>query len=232
MNSCFPYRWPPANLTFNIYFYLFLYLYITRITINDGTPHLKPPKKPKQKSRLWTASNKITGGLQLVCGRPTLALSSALVPQTISCSVCCYTLALYWCPRPVVTISAIIYRRNSQNELFIRLFIRRDQITFLPIRQQLDTNCVAVSDTIITTNNMLLFSCKHIARQLIYNKFDFGLFDVSGIIWNHCWHSVLLITKKLHRKFWARLFKTNDVVSKRFVKILNVNIWNMPIFLL
>ena len=29
------------------------------------------------------ASNKITGGLQLVCSRP-LALSSALVPQTLS----------------------------------------------------------------------------------------------------------------------------------------------------
>ena len=28
------------------------------------------------------------GGLQLVCGRPTLALSSALAPQTLSCSVC------------------------------------------------------------------------------------------------------------------------------------------------
>ena len=28
------------------------------------------------------------GGLQLVCGRPTLALSSALVPQTLSCLVC------------------------------------------------------------------------------------------------------------------------------------------------
>ena len=27
-------------------------------------------------------------GLQLVCGQPTLALSSALVPQTLSCSVC------------------------------------------------------------------------------------------------------------------------------------------------
>ena len=25
------------------------------------------------------------GGLQLVCGRPTLALSSALVPQTLGC---------------------------------------------------------------------------------------------------------------------------------------------------
>ena len=28
------------------------------------------------------------GGLQLVCGRPTLALNSALVPQTLSCLVC------------------------------------------------------------------------------------------------------------------------------------------------
>ena len=41
-----------------------------------------------QKCRLGTASNEITGGLQLVCGRPTLALSSALVPQTLSCLVC------------------------------------------------------------------------------------------------------------------------------------------------
>ena len=29
VNSCFPYRWPPASRTLNIYFYLFLYLYIT-----------------------------------------------------------------------------------------------------------------------------------------------------------------------------------------------------------
>ena len=36
----------------------------------------------------WDTGNKITGGLQLVCGQPTLALSSALVPQTLSCSVC------------------------------------------------------------------------------------------------------------------------------------------------
>ena len=29
VNSNFPYRWTPASLTFNNYFYLFLYLYIT-----------------------------------------------------------------------------------------------------------------------------------------------------------------------------------------------------------
>ena len=28
------------------------------------------------------------GGLQLVCGRPNLALSSVLVPHTLSCLVC------------------------------------------------------------------------------------------------------------------------------------------------
>ena len=88
VNSYFPYRWSLASLTINIYFYLFLYLYITRITINNGTPHLKTLKKPKQKSRLGTDSNKMTRGLQLVCGRPTLGLSSALVTQTLSCSVC------------------------------------------------------------------------------------------------------------------------------------------------
>ena len=38
VNSYFPYRWSPASLTINIYFYLFLYCYITKITINNGTP--------------------------------------------------------------------------------------------------------------------------------------------------------------------------------------------------
>ena len=47
-------------------------------------------KEPKHKCRLGTASNEITGGggLQLVCGRPTLVLSSALVAQTLSYSAC------------------------------------------------------------------------------------------------------------------------------------------------
>ena len=46
------------------------------------------PEETKQKCRLGTASNEITRGLQLVFGRPALALSSALVPQTLSCLVC------------------------------------------------------------------------------------------------------------------------------------------------
>ena len=44
VNSNCPYRWSPASLTFNNYFYLLLYLYITRITINNNTPHLQSSK--------------------------------------------------------------------------------------------------------------------------------------------------------------------------------------------
>ena len=85
VNSYFPHRWSPSSLTFNIYFHLFLYEYILRIMINNGTPHLKITTEPNQNSCLGTASNKITGGgggggLQLVCSRPTLDFSSALVP--------------------------------------------------------------------------------------------------------------------------------------------------------
>ena len=72
VNSNLPYRWSPANLTFNNYFY----------------PHLKSPKNQNRRAALGRPAIKITGGLQLVCGRPTLALSSALVPQTLRCLVC------------------------------------------------------------------------------------------------------------------------------------------------
>ena len=81
VNSNFPNRWSPASLTFNNYFYLFLYLYITWITINNNAPHLKSPKNQNRRAALGRPAIKITGGLELVCGRPTLALSSALVPQ-------------------------------------------------------------------------------------------------------------------------------------------------------
>ena len=59
----FPYRWSPAGLIFNIYFYLFLYLYITRITINNDTPHRKPPKNQNRRAAL---------------GRPAIKLLEAL----------------------------------------------------------------------------------------------------------------------------------------------------------
>ena len=64
VNSNFPYRWSPASLTFNVYFYLFSYLYITRITVNIITPHLKSPKNQNRGARPGTSSNKITGGLK------------------------------------------------------------------------------------------------------------------------------------------------------------------------
>ena len=50
--SYFPYRWSPASLTFNIYCYLSLYLYITRITINNGKPHLKSAKNQTRRAAL------------------------------------------------------------------------------------------------------------------------------------------------------------------------------------
>ena len=55
-------------------------------------PHLKSPKNQNRRADLGQPAIKMTGGggwgLQLVCGRPTLALSSALVPPTLSCLVC------------------------------------------------------------------------------------------------------------------------------------------------
>ena len=58
-------------------------MYKTGIKINNGTPQLKSPKN-QNREPVWTASNKITERLQLVCGRPTLALSSALVPRGLT----------------------------------------------------------------------------------------------------------------------------------------------------
>ena len=62
--------------------FFFPLVYKSRITFNTTS---KITKEPKQNSRLGTASNKIIaagwGGFSLVCGRPTLALSSALVHQ-------------------------------------------------------------------------------------------------------------------------------------------------------
>ena len=81
VNSNFPYRWSPASLTFNNYFYLFLYLYITWLTITNNAPHLKSPKNQNRKAALGRPAINITEGLELVCGRPTLALKSALVLQ-------------------------------------------------------------------------------------------------------------------------------------------------------
>ena len=82
VNSNFPNRWSPASLTFNNYFYLFLYLYITWITTNNNAPHLKSPKNQSRRAALGRPAIKITGGLQLVFGRPTLALSRLSVNLT------------------------------------------------------------------------------------------------------------------------------------------------------
>ena len=61
VNSNFPYRWSPASLTFNNYFYLFLYLYITRITIDNNAPHLKLPKNQDRRAALGRPAMKLLG---------------------------------------------------------------------------------------------------------------------------------------------------------------------------
>ena len=48
----FPIQVVTGCLTFNIYFYLFLYLHIIRLTINNGTPHLKSPKNKNRRAAL------------------------------------------------------------------------------------------------------------------------------------------------------------------------------------
>ena len=65
VNSYFQYRWPPASLTFNIYFFLFLYLYITGITINNGKPHHKLPKNQNRRAALGRPAIKFLGGFTL-----------------------------------------------------------------------------------------------------------------------------------------------------------------------
>ena len=52
VNNNFPYWRSPANLTFNIYFYLILYLCITRRTIYNNKPHLKSLKNQNTKEQV------------------------------------------------------------------------------------------------------------------------------------------------------------------------------------
>ena len=86
MNSNFPHRWSPASLTLNNYFLPSFIFIFNENNHKQQRATSKIIKEPKQKSRPCTASKEITGGgggLQLVCGRPTLALSSTLIPQTL-----------------------------------------------------------------------------------------------------------------------------------------------------
>ena len=58
----FPIQGSPASLTLNNYFYLFLYLYITRITINNNAPHFKSPKNQNRIAALGRPAMKLLGG--------------------------------------------------------------------------------------------------------------------------------------------------------------------------
>ena len=59
--SYFPYRWSAASLTISI-FNQFLYLYITTITINNSTPHLKSLNSKNRRAALERPAIKLLGG--------------------------------------------------------------------------------------------------------------------------------------------------------------------------
>ena len=62
VNSNFPNRWSSAGLTFNNHFYLFLCVYVTRITINNNTPHLKSHKNQNRRTALERPAMQLLAG--------------------------------------------------------------------------------------------------------------------------------------------------------------------------
>ena len=84
VNSNFPNRWSPVSLAFNNYFYLFLYLYITWITINNNAPHLKSPKNQNRRAALGRPAIKITGGLESSCELISVSINTSMQHR-----ICC-----------------------------------------------------------------------------------------------------------------------------------------------
>ena len=62
--------------------------------MNNNALHLKSPKNQNRRAAFGRLAIKLLGGggggggFQLVCDRPTLALSPALVPRTLCCLFC------------------------------------------------------------------------------------------------------------------------------------------------
>ena len=77
--------------------------------------------------------------------------------------------------------------------------------------------------------NQALFSSKDKSKKLKCRllQFLFGALRVNLLFLLPC---IFLTGKDYGILIWARLFKTKDVVSERFVKISNVSISYMPIF--
>ena len=84
----FPTQWSSASSIFNNYFYLFLYLYVTRITINNNTPHLKSPKNQNRRAALGRPAMKLLGGFNsFAVDQPSpLVLLSSTKPYNAICS--------------------------------------------------------------------------------------------------------------------------------------------------
>ena len=77
-----------ASLTLNIYFYLHLFLHLTRKTKHNQTPHLKPPKNQNRRAALGQPAIKLLGASTSLRSTNDIALSFVLVPQTLSSLVC------------------------------------------------------------------------------------------------------------------------------------------------
>ena len=181
VNSNFPNRWSPASLTFNNYFYLFLYLYITWITTNNNAPHLKSPKNQSRRAALERPAIKITGGLQLVFDRPTLALSSALVPQTLKTAGSfllvgkLFLLVFFFnfdCSRPQVIMHDIGYILHPSIEHFHNIPFSLFSLFFKSLRYY-KLFCLAQAGT-RRRNNVIQTStwCRHLASTPISCPFD------------------------------------------------------------
>ena len=103
VNSYFPYWWSPASLTFNIYFYLFLYL--TRITINNNTPHLKSPKNQNRRAAL---------------GRPAIFILKTLIVNNI-----CYSSHVIRNTREVIFHTTLL-EELKQSSVMTKKMIKKD----------------------------------------------------------------------------------------------------------
>ena len=114
---------------------LLLYENIRRITINNHTPHLTSPKNQNRRAALGqpAGGGGGGGGLQLVSGRPTLALSSALIPYLgyLVEEVCSMQLLLVktMFTRSGSTTASLLFRQRSQFLLHCVTSSRKQQAT-------------------------------------------------------------------------------------------------------
>ena len=78
VDSYFPYRWSPSSLTFNIHFYIFLNVCITRITINNDSA-----KNQNRRAALGRPENLLESFNLFAVDQPPLLVLSCLGLMTV-----------------------------------------------------------------------------------------------------------------------------------------------------